>query len=85
MILASTLHLRRETEREKIKTKDNAHEEKRTDKRKTTNKDHVGWNKIHTNKTLYKIIQTTPNTQIPKRNLSVLSKPLVLFQTIFRE
>jgi hypothetical protein len=42
MILASTLHLRRETKREKMKTKDNAHEEKRTDKRKTTNKDRVG-------------------------------------------
>ncbi len=42
MILASTLHLRRETKREKMKTKDNAHEGKRIDKRKTTDKDLVG-------------------------------------------
>jgi hypothetical protein len=33
---------------------------------------------------LYRIIWNTPNAEIPKRNFSSLSKPLVLFNIIFR-
>jgi hypothetical protein len=55
-----------------------------TDKRKRQNEDKVGLKKLPTYKTLDKLFQKTPNTEIPTRNSSLLSKPLVLFKTIFR-
>jgi hypothetical protein len=42
------------------------------------------YKKLLTYKTLYRIIWKTPNAEIPKRNLSLLSNPLVLFNRIFR-
>jgi phage/plasmid-associated DNA primase len=40
--------------------------------------------KLPTYKTVYRIIQKTPNAEIPKWNFPLLSNPLVLFHRIFR-
>jgi hypothetical protein len=57
---------------------------KNTDNRGKTDEDQVGFQKLPTYNTLNKIIQKTPNAEIPKGNFSLLRNPLVLFNRIFR-
>jgi hypothetical protein len=48
------------------------------DKRKRQNEDKVGFKKLPTYKTSYNIIWKIQNAEIPKRNFSLLSNPLIL-------
>jgi hypothetical protein len=43
-----------------------------------------GFQKLPTYNTLNKIIQKTPNAEIPKGNFSLLKNPVVLYNRIFR-
>jgi hypothetical protein len=63
--------------------------ERQKGKRKTKGKDKQGktmnkwaYKKLPTYKT-HKIILKTPKAEVPKRNFSLLSNPLVLFRRIF--
>jgi hypothetical protein len=53
--------------------------------KKTDNRENkqVGFKKLQFTR-LYKIIWKTPNAEIPKRNFSLLSNPLVLFNRILK-
>jgi hypothetical protein len=42
------------------------------------------YKKLSTYKTLSKIVLKTPKAEVPKRNFSLLSNPLVLFRRIFK-
>jgi hypothetical protein len=69
------------------KTKEEAqYEERREYNRRweNANKDPSGLRKASPLTRLHKVMQKTWNTAIPKRNSSLLSKPLVLFKGIFR-
>lgn len=69
------------------KTKEEAqYEERREYNRRweNANKDPSGLRKAYPLTRLHKVMQKTWNTAIPKRNSSLLSKPLVLFKGIFR-
>lgn len=85
MVLASTQKTGKQ--RGKIKNKREVHEDERlqfSDTRKKTEEDQVGFKRMPNYKTLHKIIYKTVSAKIPKRNLSLLIKPLVLFKRVFR-
>jgi hypothetical protein len=67
-----------------LKKKSTQNKKKTTDNRGKTNEDQVGFQKLPNYNALNKIIQKTPNTEIPKGNFSLLRNPLVLFNRIFR-
>jgi hypothetical protein len=53
-------------------------------KRQKMNEDQVGIKKLSTYKTLYEILQRSPKDEIPKIDLSLLSKRFVFYKTICR-
>jgi hypothetical protein len=55
------------------------------DKRQKMNEDQVGIKKLSTYKTLSEILQRSPKDEIPKIDLSLLSKPFVFYKTICRQ
>lgn len=47
--------------------------------------DQVGIKMLSTYKTLYEILQRSPKDEIPKIDLSLLSKPFVFYKIICRQ
>jgi hypothetical protein len=81
MLLDSNKQQHKEITKNRKTQQDRQNTQKR---RAEKNTDQVGLQEAPHLQDLYRIIWNTPNTAIPKRNFSLLSNPLVLFNRIFR-